>query len=195
MSVGNPLPSAGAHARCGSVHRHAIGSTAGRGGLSRGVRGWQLCPAPMRISAPLLVLSLCACTPVPPRVPPPPSAARTTPADPFLPESRPLFDDCTPLPNGGAERAYRCGDTTAWVAESASWTPAEALRSGVGAGAGEVGAPCARGPRGIAAGGAAGGHGAILRVRGRGVPGRRLPRHRLGGRGTHAPGGVHGARG
>lgn len=84
----------------------------------------------MRISAPLLVLVLCACTPVPPRVPPPPSAAGKTPADPFLPESRPLFDDCTPLPNGGAERAYRCGDATAWVAESASWTPAEALRSG-----------------------------------------------------------------
>ena len=83
----------------------------------------------MRIAACLLMV-VCACAPATPRSPPPLSAVAATPADPFLPEARPLFDDCSPLPNGGAERAYRCGDATAWVAESSEWSPAEALRAG-----------------------------------------------------------------
>lgn len=83
----------------------------------------------MRIAACLLMV-VCACAPVTPRSPPPLSAVAATPAAPFLPEARPLFDDCSPLPNGGAERAYRCGDATAWVAESSEWSPAEALRAG-----------------------------------------------------------------
>jgi hypothetical protein len=84
----------------------------------------------MRHAALWVLWGVFACVPAPPRTPAPLPEARLTPAAPFLPEALPLFEGCTPLPGMTAERDYRCGDVTAWVGESPSLNPAQALRAG-----------------------------------------------------------------
>jgi|GEM_PF-2088519 len=59
---------------------------------------------------------LCACATSAPQVPPvAPEGA--TPAGPFLPEARALFEGCTPVPDSTSSRIYQCGDATVWLVE------------------------------------------------------------------------------
>ena len=69
---------------------------------------------------------LCACTAPTPRVPPV-SPEGTTPAGPFLPEARALFEGCTPVPDSAESRTYRCGGLSVWLTEVKTESLADVL--------------------------------------------------------------------
>lgn len=69
---------------------------------------------------------LWACTAPTPRVPPV-SPEGTTPAGPFVPEARALFEGCTFVPDSADARTYRCGDLTVWLTEMKTESFAQVL--------------------------------------------------------------------
>lgn len=80
----------------------------------------------MRTAVWLLLCLLCACPAPTPRVPPV-SPEGATPAGPFLPEARALFDGCVPVPDGVSSRTYRCEGLSVWIAEQKEAAIAQSL--------------------------------------------------------------------
>ncbi|MFP2905590.1 hypothetical protein ACLESD_11140 [Pyxidicoccus sp. 3LFB2] len=73
-----------------------------------------------------LVGVLCACAAPTPRVPPV-STEGTTPAGPFVPEARALFEGCMSIPDSADSRTWRCGDLTLWLTEMKTESFAQVL--------------------------------------------------------------------
>ncbi|NMO20354.1 hypothetical protein HPC49_31600 [Pyxidicoccus fallax] len=73
-----------------------------------------------------LLGALCACSAPVPRVPPV-SPEGSTPAGPFVPEARALFEGCTSVPDSAESRTYRCGDVSVWLTEVETGSLADVL--------------------------------------------------------------------